>query len=297
MRAEVEDAGSEKKIAILGAGLLGGSLALALQRIDGYAAVLWARRVEVLAEARAVGIYRATVDLADALSDVDLVVLATPVGAMRSVIEAALPHLSRPTVMTDMGSVKVLPEEEISAVLEGSDHTFIGSHPMAGSEQTGVTAARANLFDGATTITCSDGRPSSAVDLVRQLWTDLGMQIVDLSPAAHDAAVARVSHFPHILAAVCAAVALEDRSLAPLAGGGLRDTSRVASGEPSMWTEIVMENRDAVIESLECAQQSIGEILNSLRASNHERVQTFFSDAKASRDHLSDLQQPDPDRI
>ncbi len=251
-------------VTILGGGLLGGSLALRLEAAGMRQQVrLWARRPATVARARGIGVVTVTGDLAAAVDGCELLVLATPVGTMPAVlgqaIEAGLPATA---VVTDVGSVKRAPERCLGPVLGG--RAFVGSHPMAGSQRTGIGVARADLFEGQA----------------------IGCRVERMGPLAHDQAVARVSHLPHVLAAVGARVALAEPGLVRLAGSGLRDTTRVAAGDPAMWAEILVENRDLLVGPLRESIDGLAEIVGLLEAGDEEAVQAWLAEAKQRRDRL-----------
>lgn len=276
-----------KKVAILGGGLLGGSLALALRgKFPGRALSLWARRAETVALARDRGIAEATGSMEEALEDADLIVLSTPVGAMATVLLAAQSAgLSPSALITDVGSVKVSPHKVLHPLLARTGGKFIGSHPMAGSEQTGIGAAEAGLFDGAACLlTDDDGVGEPLAGRLQAFWESLGCRVSWLAAAQHDALVARISHFPHVMAAAAAKVALENPAEGKFGGGGLRDTTRVAGGDPSMWAEIVIENREAMSAVLARGITEMSEMLAMLEAGDQEAVRRWLADAKDARD-------------
>lgn len=278
-----------EKIAILGTGLLGGSLGLALA--DQACVRLWARRSETVAEAQQRGL-AASADLQWCVADADCVVLCVPVGAMaelaRQAVAAGLPA---GCVVTDVGSVKRRPHAEVGSLLRGLGYRFIGSHPMAGSEKGGVEMARADLFRGAACLlTNDDAVEAAACQQLERLWQGLGCRTRWMSASQHDDLVARLSHFPHILAAVAAQVALNDPNTMGFGGGGLRDTTRVAGGNPTMWAEILMENRDSLIEPLRAAAAQIDEMLAILTSADHQALQHWLQEAKLKRDALSLVQ-------
>ena len=276
-----------EKVAILGGGLLGGSLALALARqFPSTPVALWARRVETVASARERGIRGATGDMEEAVKGADLVVLSTPVGAMAAVLLAAqTAGLSRDALITDVGSVKAAPHRLLQPLLERTGTKFIGSHPMAGSEQTGIGAADVELFEGAACLlTDDDGVGEPWTGKLQRFWESIGCRVSWLEAAGHDALVARISHFPHLMAAAAAKVALENPADGNFGGGGLRDTTRVAGGDPSMWAEIVMENRDALRDVLGHGIREMSEMLAMLEAGDHEALRRWLEDAKIARD-------------
>jgi len=276
-----------EKVAILGGGLLGGSLALALGRdFPGLPLSLWARRPETVDEARARGVDAATGDLAQAVEGADLVVLSTPVGAMAGVFAAAqAAGLSREALVTDVGSVKAAPHRALRPLIAAGGGRFIGSHPMAGSEQGGIGAAAAGLFEGAACLLTDDeavGDPFAG--RLERFWRSLGCRVSWLGAAEHDALVGRISHFPHLVAAAAAKVALEHVADARFGGGGLRDTTRVAGGNPAMWAEIVIENREALGGVVRRGIEELSEMLAMLEAGDQEAVRRWLEVAKELRD-------------
>lgn len=277
---------SFEKIAILGGGLLGGSLALALsRRFPNQSVALWARREETVAEARSRGVSGATVDLAAVVGEADLVVLSTPVGAMASVLLAAqTAGLSADALVTDVGSVKVAPHRVLSPLLERTGGKFIGSHPMAGSELAGIGAADPDLFDGAACLLTDDGGVGEPwAGRLAGWWEGLGCRTAWMDASGHDALVARISHFPHLVAAAAAKVALQSPAEGRFGGGGLRDTTRVAGGDPAMWAEIVTENREALRPVLSRGIAEMSEMLALLESGDQEAVRRWLEAAKDSR--------------
>ena len=278
-----------RRIGILGPGLLGGSLALALAKRHPDAAVtLWARSAERVAEVRQSGYEHITADLDLTVKDADLVVLAVPVGAMRHLAEGLVASGAAPgLVVTDVGSVKGLPHEEVGGLLEDNGIKFIGSHPMAGSEQTGFDAANADLFDGAPCILTNDQEFADAeVNRLVAFWGGLGCRVGVMSAQEHDTLVARISHMPHVLAAVCALVALENEDDGHFAGGGLRDTSRVAAGDPQMWTEILLENQAAVVDPLRESAKLMQRLADLIENGHEDALATALEEAQRRRRSL-----------
>ncbi len=277
-------------IAVIGPGLLGGSVALAVRRADPTCQVsLWARRPEVLEGLRVMELAdRVTTDLGEAVDGADLVVLATPVGIMPDVVGRLVNGLlTEGTVITDVGSVKGPVVREIDAILaHRSGVSFIGSHPMAGSERSGVSHAREGLFDGAMCVlTPGASTTSAALARVRDFWEKMGARVCELEPGAHDRAVAAISHLPHLVASALAKTSLEpDASVASLAANGFRDTTRVAGGNPDMWAEIALLNREALREPLVRMGESLREMLAFLDNMEHEKLRRFLGEAKELRD-------------
>ena len=273
-----------QKIAILGPGLLGGSVALAC-REAGMEVILWGRREERVEATRKLGL-EATTAIDQAVAGADLVVLAVPVGAMPEVTDSMLPHLKPGALVTDVGSVKMKVHQSAGQMLGEAGFEYIGSHPMAGSEQTGVEAARFDLLKNAACVVTNDSA-SDRVGEIRSFWETLGCRVEELDASDHDRAVARISHFPHAVAVLTADVGLRTGDEANLAGGGFRDTSRVASGEPAMWAEIMMENREALLNVMAEAQDSLRDMLVFLENSDEEGLQNFLAEVKTRRDQVS----------
>ena len=277
-------------ITILGGGLLGGSLALALAALENPPLVrLWARKEETVEAARKLGIENVTADLAEAVKDSSLLVLAVPVGSMGPLLTKALDAgLPDGCLVTDVGSVKRVPHRQISPLLKGGDIRFIGSHPMAGSERNGLSAVTATLFKNAACLLTNDDRaPAEQAQALERFWKDIGCRTSWMSASIHDELVARISHLPHIMAASAARVCLKDPSEGKFGGGGLRDTTRVAAGNPEMWAEIVIENREALCGLLHETIADLREILASLETGNQEQARHWLVTAKERRDPLN----------
>jgi prephenate dehydrogenase len=257
-------------VAILGPGLIGGSLALALAERDRVERlVIYARSPRSLDEIRLAGVNaELSGNPSEAVREADVVILCVPIEAMPGLVEECRGALKPQALVTDVGSVKGSVEAALAPLLKGRAQ-WIGSHPMAGSEQSGFVAARADLFENAAVIvTPTPETTAGAQARAEEFWRALGGRVYVLAPAEHDLAVADISHVPHLLAALLVANA-NPQSL-PLAGGGFRDTTRIASGSPELWTEILWANREAVASH--CAAW----------AGQLDRVQRLFRDDRAS---------------
>jgi prephenate dehydrogenase len=273
-------------VAIFGPGLIGGSLALALRdRRPDWRVTVWAR--SAASAARTAKVFPAvTCDAAEAASGADLCIFCTPIGAMPVLAGEIAPHLSAQAVVTDAGSVK---GGVVAALEEILGSRFVGSHPMAGSEKSGIEAARADLFDEATCILTPTPRTDgAALEKVRALWRTLGGRLVEMAPAAHDLAVGRVSHLPHAVASILVnAIAGHGDGAEALAGGGYRDSTRIAAGPPGMWSEIFLENKAALLTGLEEFSASLEELKTFLLSNDAPALESFLSRAKSVRDTLS----------
>ena len=278
-----------KRVAVLGSGLLGGSIALAVQsRLPAVSVALWGRREQGIVDAKDQGIKVASVNLEEVVKGADIIVLASPVGAMLEILEACASSCSLEGVLvTDVGSVKMAPRDILGSLVSEMGAKYIGSHPMAGSEQAGVCAANKDLFDGAACVITNDFDHSEEdVSAIRSMWESIGCQCYLTSSEEHDRVMARISHMPHMLASVGALVGLKDQDHGKFAGNGMRDTTRVAAGHPGMWAEIFMSNRDALREPVEEAITYLREMLALLDDSSEDALVDLLAKAKQLRDEL-----------
>jgi len=290
------------KVTIVGMGLLGGSLGLALRerrlaaRVVGYV-----RRPEAAAECERRGAAdRATHDLAGAVKDADVVVLGTPIGQMRPLMEEMAPALTPGTVVTDVGSVKQTVVHDLEPMAASTGAWFIGSHPMAGAEKMGVAHARANLFEGALcVITPTPRSDPAALARAEALWKGVGMRVLRLDAGLHDQLVARSSHLPHLVASVLADAILDPeapKEQALLCANGFRDTTRVASSSPEMWRDIALANRAPLGEALDALSAQLDAMRQALAASDAAALSALFHRAKERRDRWIETQiSPSPE--
>lgn len=280
-----------RKVAIIGPGLLGASLALGLRRADLAETVhVWARRPDAADEVMKNNVAdRANTQLAPVVEHAEVVIFCTPMGAMAELARQALPHLHPETLVTDVASVKG-PVEAFMAPLFKNHALWIGSHPMAGSEKAGLHAARPNLFAGATCLlTPTASTAPAAIARARAFWQDLGAHCFELDPDRHDQAVAQISHLPHLLAALLVRSVQTDAL--PFAGPGFRDTTRVAAGPAPMWTEILMENRHAVLQCLGTMSGQLDRAIHLLESRDEKGLHDLLAQANDVRQSLSF---PDP---
>ncbi len=243
-----------KRICIIGIGLIGGSLGMAVIR-RGLAGEVVGVDVglENLDLARETGaIHRGTTDLAVGVHGADLVVMATPVGAYRNILKLITPYLTPGTIVSDVGSTKERVVRDAEELLP-PQISFVGGHPMAGSEQAGVKGADAYLFENAVYLLTPTAQTNElALHKVSTLCAALGARVMTFAPEEHDRMVAAVSHLPHLIAATLVntvgKVRQEHPSTLLLAAGGFRDTTRVAMGNPTMWRDIFLSNREHVLD-------------------------------------------------
>jgi len=279
-----------KQIAIVGMGLIGGSLGMACrQKRLAKKVVAVVRRpsaVEEVLDHHAAD--AVTLDIAEGVSRADLVVMATPVEAIPLMTRRALKSFPRRCIVTDVGSVKGQLVSRMERLLRSVCH-FVGAHPMAGSEKSGIAVASASLFDGATCIiTPTRNTNPAAARKVERLWESLGCRVVSLNPRQHDLSIALVSHLPHV-AAACLVNALANASRDPLstvslAGSGFRDTTRIAAGSPELWMQICMANRDALLRSLASFAENVSEFAALLQKKDRKGLHAFLEKAKQLKD-------------
>lgn len=271
-----------ERVAVLGLGLLGGSVALAARQRGAAARVVGATRsAEALAQARRDGAVDETADRVEAAREADLVVLATPVYAMSEVVRAIAPALREGAIVTDVGSVKAGPAEILPGLLPRGVH-YVGSHPMAGSHERGLTAARADLFEGAPCVVMGDAE-AGARERVAAFWRALGARVVLRSPAEHDAEVAWTSHVPHLLAfAFARAYAAAPAGAREVEGSGFRDFTRIAHGDPELWADIVTANRKAMAAPLQAVSRGLEALAQALEADDAEAVERLIAAGRAA---------------
>lgn len=221
-----------------------------------------------------------TTDAAEGAHGCDLIVLCTPVSVLHDLLKQVAP--SSKAVITDVGSTK----GSVVATAEGLTKQFVGSHPMAGSEKRGVEFARADLFRGARCIVTPTGRTDAgALETVEGFWRAIGMNITRLSAAEHDRLVCDISHLPHMLAA--ALVAMQSEESLKLAGKGFLDTTRVAGGDGALWRDILVDNRENVIDSVLRLRGKLDEVLAMLSPARGEELKVWLDAAAKRRETLA----------
>ncbi|MGQ0824776.1 MAG: prephenate dehydrogenase/arogenate dehydrogenase family protein [Actinomycetota bacterium] len=296
------------RVAIVGTGLVGGSIGLALARrgceVVGFDADR--QRCERAKELGAVTVVAGT--LAEAVTDAEAVFVAVPVGRIAVVVGEAL--AAGAALVTDVGSVKAPVVAEVEAG-PGGGARFVGGHPMAGSEQEGVDGADADLFVGATwVLTPTPTTDEAAYTRLRALIGELGAEVVTVTPEHHDELVALVSHVPQLAASTLMDVATdhaaEHRTLLRLAAGGFRDMTRVAAGHPAIWPDILTANREAVLGALDAYLEALQRARTLVATGNHDGLLAWLERARAARRNLPvgaagdmdlvELRVPVPDR-
>jgi prephenate dehydrogenase len=291
-----------QKVAVIGVGLLGGSLGLALkERALAKQVVGYVRRLASVEECQKLGVVDlATRDLHEAVGGADLVVLCTPLAQMRELVQGLLPSLKPGVLVTDVGSVKASVVQQLSPIVQSRRAHFVGSHPMAGAEKMGASAARPDLFvNAACVVTPTEASDPLAVASIENLWKQVGARVMTLSPELHDEFVSRSSHLPHVVAAELANYVLSPaypREQALLCATGFRDTTRIASGSPEMWRDIAMANRKNLARVLGVFIEDLQELQLALERADAKTITEFFEMAKDRRDQwCSQSASPSPE--
>jgi prephenate dehydrogenase len=277
------------QITILAPGLLGASVAQTVRHLGVTPRItLWARRPEMRLQLKGQPWCDRVADTpADAVQGAALVVVCAPVDQIGPLVAQVAPHLAAGTLVTDVGSVKGEICRAATITLKGRAH-FVGSHPMAGSEKTGWQHARADLFKGRTVfVTPLPETDVKAVERVAAFWTALGADVATVEPDAHDEIVAQISHLPQVLAStLCAALARRDVRWRNFAGGGLRDTTRIAGSDPKLWKTILEQNRDEVLRAVRGYQEELHGLERALANRDWFEVQAILERGKAYRDQF-----------
>ncbi|MGR8918069.1 MAG: prephenate dehydrogenase [Gammaproteobacteria bacterium] len=281
-----------RRLAVIGVGLIGGSLALALRRAGAVGEVIGAGRSrDNLELARERGIVdRYTTEPAQAVAGADMVVVATALGATAEVLGTIAGRCADDAVLTDVGSAKGSVIDAARAALGDDFGSFVPGHPIAGTENSGAGAAFAELYERHKVILTpvAETRPA-ALERVRAMWTACGASVVDMDAAAHDRALAATSHLPHLLAynlVDTLARRADAADVFEFAAGGFRDFTRIASSSPSMWTQIALANRDALLESCAEFAEHYAALVAALEQGDAAALERAFGNAKRTRDAL-----------
>jgi prephenate dehydrogenase len=284
----------KQNISILGLGLMGASLALGLKKrgftgeITGYA-----RREETRFQALENGVVDAVfADPQDAVRHADIVVVCVPIWSIAKLAGDIAGALKPGAVVTDVGSTKSELLKTLQPIFQPLEAHFVGSHPIAGSEKTGLEAGDPDLYDGRLTVVCpSEDTPASAELAVSNLWKSAGSDVVEMSPEQHDAMLASTSHLPHMIAAALARSVADGNpgAKADYCGTGFKDTTRVASGSADMWVDIIDTNRAALEAELDRFHAELQGLIGILRSGNGDDIRKWLEDARDDRDEILKL--------
>jgi prephenate dehydrogenase len=279
-----------RRLAVVGLGLLGGSVAKAA-RAESLAREIVGvgRNPANLALALSEGaVDRVTTDLREGLTGADMVVLATPVATLEHQMPAVWQAAEPQALITDVGSTKAAIVRVAETLCAGRPLDFVGSHPMAGSNLSGFAVARADLFRGATIIlTPTDRTARDAVKRVTEFWEAGGGRVVTMDPATHDRAVATISHLPHLVAdALVDAVVRMDPQFFDVAARGFKDTTRIAASSPTVWREIFEGNREALAEAVAAFRAALDGLERVLRSGDASRIEAELERIRMIRARL-----------
>ncbi len=281
------------KLCIIGVGLIGGSLARALKAAGECAEVVGCgRNAENLQKAVELGVIDSYYsDMRSAAEGADVVVVATPLGAMAEAFAQIAPVLREDALITDVGSTKASVVADARAHLGAHFPRFVPGHPIAGSEQNGVTASFAELFQNRRVIlTPLPQTDANAHQRIKRMWEITGAEVVDMNVAHHDEVLAATSHLPHVLAytLVDSLARMEDRrEIFRFAAGGFRDFTRIASSHPRMWHDICLANQTALVHMLEIFAHDLQKVTDMIRCADSKALEELFTRAKQKRDEFS----------
>lgn len=273
------------KVAILGMGLIGGSAALDL-KARGFATEIIGvgRSAANIAKALELGLADRMTDKDSAISEADVVVLAVPVNILVDELKYVMDRIRPDAVVTDMGSTKFRMVEAVQQ--HAKRGRYVAAHPMAGTENSGPTAAFSGLFDGKVSIICDkEASDADAVEVVERLYRTLGMRILYMDARSHDLHAAYVSHVSHITSFVLGSTVLEkeksEKAILAMAGGGFESTVRLAKSSPEMWTQIFEQNAENIGEVLDTYISKMTEVRDRIKQGDFEYLRQFMSDANA----------------
>lgn len=281
-----------KKIAIIGLGLIGGSLGLAFKKdLKDCKIVGIARRQENIDKALEIeAIDEGTTSISDGVGDADIIFVCTPVGRIVEIINQISPYLKKGAIVTDVGSTKAQIVKEVDGTLPTGVY-FVGGHPLAGSERHGIDAVNPSLFQNAFyLLTPTSKTNSQAFQTLHSILTQIGGNVIALDPERHDRVVATISHLPHLVASALVNLASsgtsEEENMILFAASGFRDMTRIAAGNPDIWLDICLSNSEAIIGTLERFKQSLDKVGELLRGSDEAGLRSVLEGARQTRLNL-----------
>ncbi|SFJ34835.1 prephenate/arogenate dehydrogenase family protein [Jannaschia pohangensis] len=278
-----------ERIALIGLGLIAGSMGLRIQQ-DGLAreVVGTSRSAPTREAAEALGLcHRITATAAEAVRDADLVVLCVPIGAMEAVAREIAPHLKPGAVVSDVGSVKRAVIEAVQPHLPEGTH-FVPAHPLAGTEHSGPHAGFPELFENRWCLLTPVTTDADAIDRVTRLWQALGSNVEAMDPDHHDRVLAVTSHAPHLIAYTMVGVAddlrrVTDSEVIKYSAAGFRDFTRIAASDPVMWRDVFLNNREATLEILGRFTEELFALQRAIRTGDGEMLHDYFTRTRAIR--------------
>ncbi|MCK4565190.1 MAG: prephenate dehydrogenase/arogenate dehydrogenase family protein [Verrucomicrobia bacterium] len=279
----------QQNIAILGIGLMGASLSLGLKKRGFAGRILgYARRDETRIHALESGVAdEVFADPSEAVREADIVVICVPIWTIAKLAGQIVPALKPGAVVTDVGSTKSELLKTMEPLFKDSTAHFVGSHPIAGSEKTGIEAGDPDLYQGRLTVVC----PSEGASVISNLWKAVGSEVVEMSPEEHDAMLASTSHLPHMVAAALARSVTDGdpAKKADFCGTGFKDTTRVASGSADMWVDIIDTNRAALETELDRFHEELQGLIKILRDGNGDDIRNWLETAANDRNQILEL--------
>jgi len=290
--------GQVNKLAIIGLGLIGSSIAHATRRKNLAAEIAgYDSSADVRERAKVIGFCDVfPADIAEAVKDADLVILCAPVGAYKSIASSIAPHLKPGAILSDVGSVKSAVIRDVGPFVPKGVH-FIPAHPIAGTEFSGPEAGFASLFDGRWAIlTPSKGSDPQAVEKLRRFWLALGSQVDVMDAGHHDLVLAITSHLPHLIAYNIVGTAhdlekVTEGEVIKYSASGFRDFTRIAASDPTMWRDVFLNNRDAVLEVLGRFNEDLAQLQRAVRNGDGKTLFDWFTRTRAIRRAIIDIGQ------
>ena len=276
------------KITVIGVGLIGGSLAKAIKKNNLSKIVFgFGRDSNRLEEAQKANIIdQFSTNLKEAVSDSDIVVIATPVGSFKEILSEIKPFLTGKIIITDVGSTKTNIASIVSQTLGEYSNCFIPAHPIAGKEKSGFEASESNLFiNKKVIITPLETNSSDSISLIQKMWQDIGADVDFMSPESHDELLGMTSHLPHMLAfSLVNYLISKNPSASIYAAGGFKDFSRIASGDNVMWRDICIQNKGQIINHIKGYQKTLDSLVDAIENENSDELDLLFTTAKKTRD-------------
>ena len=276
------------KITIIGVGLIGGSLALALKQRNLAKVVFgYGRDQSRLEEAQKSNVIDAfSTNIKEAIDEANIIVIATPVGTFKDILHQIEPLISSNVIITDVGSTKSDIVNIVNDVLKDNSSCFIPAHPIAGKEKSGFEVSDSKLYDGKKVIiTPQETNSPESIDVIDQMWKNVGADVDFMSAESHDNLLGMTSHLPHMLAFSLVNYLVDQNPNASIyAGGGFKDFSRIASGDAVMWRDICLQNKNQIMNHLKGYQSTLDDLLEAINDEDSEKLGQLFTTAKKTRD-------------
>ncbi len=281
-----------KKVCIIGIGLIGGSLAKAINKTQQSEIVFGfgrdKSRLEKAQKSNVIDQY--STDIGEALNGANMVIIATPVGSYESILKEMKPHIVEGMVISDVGSTKVSVIEAVKSVFDGALDNFIPAHPISGKEKVGFEVSDEDLFvNRKVIITPLENNNPESIKILAKMWEGVGAEVDFMTPQSHDDLLGMTSHLPHMLAFSLVNYLISQHPEASVyAAGGFKDFSRIASGDAIMWRDICLHNRDAIVTHIKAYQESLNTLVEAIDSQNKDQLESLFREAKNTRDSWID---------